>query len=284
MSKNKNKDKDKKYKEKHGIELGRFEDGLTYARIGHKDNILIDIEALSFTHVPPSGFRLKEFKRSAQHFLDDYTVYLIGRKPNVPEDYSFTDVAADYATMILREFNGPVDIMGTSTGGQIAHYLAADHPDVVQKLVIISAAFRLSEKGAEIEARVAGYFKQGRYGKSFTTLLDMIWTNRILKRIAKSLTRLVGKRVVGDVKYPNDLLTEIRGDCEMNFKDRLKEIKAPTLVLIGENDIAYAAEDARTTAECIPNAELILYEGQGHGLTMSNGKQVYKDVMGFLKK
>jgi len=37
-------------------------------------------------------------------------------------------MADDYAQVIRREFNGPVNIMGISTGGQISHYLAAFLP------------------------------------------------------------------------------------------------------------------------------------------------------------
>ena len=100
------KDKDKKTKENYNMETGFFEDGLTYARTGDNPTVLIDIEALSFTHAAPktSGFRSRLFVKSAQPFLKDYTYYLVGRKPNVPEDYSFTDVADDYAKMIRKEF------------------------------------------------------------------------------------------------------------------------------------------------------------------------------------
>ena len=278
------KDKDRKIKEKYNIETGFFEDWLTYARMGDKPNILIDLEALSFTHEPPSGMELKQFIKSAQLLTEDYTYYLIGRKPNVPEDYTFSDIANDYARMIRREFKGSVDVMGVSTGGQIAHYLAADHPDVVRKLVIISAAFRLSEKGVEIERKAAEFFKQEKYGRTFAAILDLIWSSRIARSVAKFFTRLFGKMAMGEVKYPNDFFTEVRGDQEMNFKDRLKEIKASTLVLSGESDIGYTADDVRATAEGIPNAELILYEGYGHGLVMANREQVCKDVLDFLKK
>jgi len=278
------KDKDKKVKEKYGVETGFFEDGLSFARMGDKPNILVNIEALSFTHEPPSGITLKMFTKSAEFFTNDYTLYLVGRRPNVPEDYSFKDMADDYAGMIRREFNKSVDVIGVSTGGQIAHYLAADHPDVVRKLVIISSAYRLSEKGVELERKSAEYFEQEKYGKSLATILDFIFSSRIKLSIAKFFTRLLGKKVMGEIKYPQDFLTEIRADREMNFKDRLKEIKAPTLVVSGELDIGYTAEDVRETAEGIPNAELILYEGYGHNLSMANREQLYKDMLEFLKK
>ena len=83
------KDKDKKIKEKYNVETGYFEDGLPYARMGNKPNILVNIEALSFKHEPPSGFTLKFFAKSSKVLSDDYTLYLIGRKPNLPENYLF---------------------------------------------------------------------------------------------------------------------------------------------------------------------------------------------------
>ena len=209
-------------------------------------------------------------------------MYLIGRKQNLPEYYLFDKMADDYAKLIRREFKGPVDVMGVSTGGQIAQYLAADHPDVIRKLVIISAAYRLSEKGIEIERKSEEYFKQQKYGKAFAAILDLIFNSKFIRGIAKFFTRLIGKKIMGKIEYPNDFLNEIRGDREMNFKDRLSEIKVPTLVMSGELDIGYTADDVRMTAEGIPNAKLILYKGYGHGLIMANRKQLQKDILEFL--
>ena len=277
------KDKDKRVRKKYNVETGFFEDGLPYARIGNKPNNIVNIEALSFKHEAPSGFMLKQFVKSARPFMEEYTVYLIGRKQNLPEDYTFTDMANDYANLIRKEFQEPVDIMGVSTGGQIAQYLAADHPDNVRKLIIISAAYRVSEKGAEIEGKAAKYFKKGKYGNSLAAILDLIFSSKITRSIAKFFTRLIGKRIIGKIKYPNDFLTEVRGDIEMNFKERLKDIKALTLVLSGDLDIEYTADLVRETAEGIPNSKLILYEGYGHNLA-AKWKLLQKDILEFLKK
>jgi len=278
------KDKYKKIKQKYNVETGFFKDGLPYARMGDKPKIMVNIEALSFKHEPPSGFMLKQFIKSAKAFTSEYTVYLIGRRPNLPENYLMDQMANDYANLIRREFKEPVDIMGVSTGGQIALYLAADHPDVVRKLVIISAAYRLSERGVEFERKAAEYFKQQKYGKALASIMDLVFTSRFWGRMIKFFTRLMGKKIIGEVDYPNDFLIEVQADREMNFKDRLNEIKTPTLILSGEEDIGYTAEDVRKTAEGIPEAELIPYKGYGHNLVQSNLKQVQKDIWEFLKK
>jgi pimeloyl-ACP methyl ester carboxylesterase len=266
--------------DKYSVEKGYFEGGLPYARIGNKPKVLINLEALSFKNKPSSSYMLK---RTAKPFLSNYTVYLVGRKQNVPEDYTFTDMASDYADMIRTEFREPVIIIGASTGGQIALFLAADHPDVVQKLILVSAAYRVSEKGAEIETRAAKYFKQGKYGKSLATIEELIFSSKVALAIANFFTRILGRLFIGKIEYPNDFLTEVRGDVEMKFKDRLEEIKAPTLVLCGDSDIEYTVDLVHDTAEGIPNAKLIFYEGYGHGLA-AKWKIMQEDIIEFLKQ
>lgn len=272
----------KKNKDKQSLETGFFEDGLPYAKMGNGPKILFNIEALSFEHEPPSGFSLNQFKKSYSLFTEDYTVYLVGRRPNLPDDYLMDKMAKDYAEMIRREFKGPVDVVGVSTGGQIAHFLAADHPNTVRKLVIISAAYRLSEKGVEIERKAAEYFQKEKYGKCMATIMEMVFPSGIKGVFFKFIMRLIGKMMIRKVKYPNDFLVEVRADREMNFKDRLPEIKAPTLILSGELDVGYTVDDVRITAEGIPNSELILYKGYGHNLIMSNREQVLNNILEFL--
>ncbi len=277
------KDKDRRLKEKYNVATGFSEEGLPYARMGTKSDIIFNLEALSFNQEPPSGFMLKQFIKASKPFTDDYTVYLVGRRPNLPDNYLFDQMADDYAVMIRREFDRPVVVMGTSTGGQLAQYLAANHPDLVQKLVIISAAYRLSEKGVEIERSAAECFAQGKYAKALAVIIELIHPPGLKRAFTKFFIRLLGKWFIGKVEYPNDFVVEVRADREMNFKDRLAEISAPTLLLSGESDIGYTAEDVRATAEGIPDAELILYEGYGHNLAMANSKQVTHDILKFLK-
>jgi pimeloyl-ACP methyl ester carboxylesterase len=276
------KPKNNKHKNKDEVEKGFYEDGLPYVRIGNKPNIIVSIEALSFKHEPASGFMLKQFLKEAKIFTEKYTVYLVGRKQNIPGDYSFDDMATDYGNMIRREFSKPVDIIGVSTGGQIAQYLAANHPDTVRKLVIISAAYRLSEKGIEIERKAAEYFQKGKYGRSLAVIMNMALSPGIKRSIIKFFIRLMGKRMVGKIKYPNDFLAEVKGDREMNFKDRLHEIEASTLIISGEDDIAYTLDDVQITSEGIPNNKLILYPGYGHNLMINKWKHVMKDALEFL--
>ena len=78
-----------------------------------------------------------------------------------------------------------------------------------------------------------------------------------------------------------DLVVTIEAEDKHNFKDRLGEIAAPTLVVAGDKDPFYTEALFRETAEGIPHARLILYKGMGHPAA---GKQFEKDVLNFLKE
>lgn len=81
-------------------------------------------------------------------------------------------------------------------------------------------------------------------------------------------------------KNLSDLVISIEAEDRHHFKDRLSEIAAPTLVAAGDKDPFYSATLFRETAEGIPHARLILYEGLGHP---ASGKHFRQDVLAFLK-
>ena len=79
---------------------------------------------------------------------------------------------------------------------------------------------------------------------------------------------------------PSDLVVTVEAEDRHNFRDRLGEIAAPTLVVAGTEDPGYTVELFRETAEGIPNGRLILYEKMGHP---ASGKQFKRDVLQFLR-
>jgi pimeloyl-ACP methyl ester carboxylesterase len=90
----------------------------------------------------------------------------------------------------------------------------------------------------------------------------------------------MGGLLFGAPKDPSDLIVTIEAEYNHNFKARLAQITAPTLVIAGDKDPFYTETLFRETAEGIPNAKLILYKGMGHP---AFGKQFHRDVLLFLK-
>lgn len=265
---------------------GYFRSGLAYNRFGHGASPLVIFQGLEFENKPLAGLMLPLFSIVYTFlFLDkDYTTFIVNRKPGLPEGYTMKNMADDYATMIEQEFGKPVDVLGVSTGGSIAQHFAADHPELIRKLIIHSSAYTLSESGMNGEIYIGQLARKHQWRTAYANLVSpMLPQNGIVKYLTRPfvwLVQLMGGLFFGAPKDPSDLIVTIEAEYKHNFKARLAQITAPTLVIAGDKDPFYTETLFRETAEGIPNAKLILYKGMGHP---AFGKQFHRDVLLFLK-
>ena len=258
------------------VTTGYFKNGLPYFRIGSGPRNLVIFEGLNFVHKPLSGLGLRMMSSRFKRFAEDFTVYYVSRKPDLPVGYSMRDMSEDYATMIKNELGGTVSVMGLSTGGPMAQHFAVDHPDLVDRLVLVSTGYRLSEGGAELQRKVIRLTRQGKWRSAATVMAGGI-ASGLMRPLLMAFFWILGKGMFGSPREPSDGLAELEAEDKFNFNDHLADIKVPTLVIGGENDCLYPI---RETAAGIPSAKLILYENAGHMAMMK--RQFSRDVLAFL--
>ena len=258
---------------------GYFRGGLPYNRLGHGPRPLVVFQGLTFENKPQPGFMVFGYGS----LKDDYTVYVVLRKPGLPHAYTLKDMADDYATMIQEEFDGPIDVIGVSTGGSIVQHFAADHPDLVRRLVIHSSAYTLSDEAKQLQLRTGHLAQQGQWRQAWAVLIGTVLPHAgIMRVLSQPIVWLISALLsLSAPKDPNDLVVTVEAEDRFNFRDRLAEITAPTLVIAGDRDPFYTPALFRETADGIPNARLILYPGMGHP---ASGKQFGQDLLAFLKE
>jgi pimeloyl-ACP methyl ester carboxylesterase len=185
-------------------------------------------------------------------------------------------MAASHATAVKEHFGRPVDVIGVSTGGAIALQLAADHPEVVGRLIVVAAASWLGDEG---RAKLREYGKRIAEGRSGASILASILAPPWLRVPVMAAIRLeeFSQRHID----PANMLATIDAECAFDVRDRLREIRAATLVIGGTRDRAFSSELFRATAAGIPDARLVLYEGRGHLGTMLDPR-FGRDVATFL--
>lgn len=259
------------------ISAGYFRNGLPYNRLGHGPRIVVIFQGLLFENKPLTGPLARSMTRIYRFLEADYTAYIVTRKPDLPQGYSMRDMSNDYAAMIREEFEGPVDVIGTSTGGSIAQVFAAEHPELVRRLVIHSSAYTLAADAKRAQLRMGRFARQRKWRAAYVEGLRLLaprtWLGVLLVQFGSFLLSL------RPPKDPLDLVITIEAEDRFDFKDRLAEITAPTLVVAGDGDPYYTEMLFRETASGIPHARLILYAGMGHPAA---GKQFEQDVLRFL--
>jgi pimeloyl-ACP methyl ester carboxylesterase len=227
---------------------------------------------------------------------DEYrvvTIDLPGQGLTVPaehEDYSYERMVS-FVDEVVAELGLPrFAIGGSSFGGLIAARYAIVRPHAISELVLVSAAgIQSADSRPPTEIAVAqipvvrqifrlapmrlvfeGYLKEMVADDRFVTeeLIERYWD--LNRGRATVQMRRVG--ILGE-----------RGDSESQFlRARLAEIRAPALVLGGEEDRGTPPSSAEFFASAIPSARLILYEGVGHFPMLEAAEQTSGDVRSFL--
>ncbi len=263
------------------MESGYLYGGLPYARIGKRSRVILLFDGLGVENKTPTGMGLRMFKLAFQSYLKQYSVFLVTRKQGLPVGYSTRDMSHDYARMVESEFSSPPHVVGLSTGGEIAQYFAADYPHLVNRLVLGSTAFRVGEEGKDLLRHWRTWALENRWTDIHVSS-SVMYSGKAGRLVFRWMMRLLGTTLAGAPNDPSDYIVTIDADLNHDAAHRLKEIKAPTLLAGGTEDVFYPSGLIRETARRISNSQLLLYEGAGHKYSAGTKKRFDNDVLEFL--
>ncbi len=211
-------------------------------------------------------------------YLNDFTVYLFSRRDPLPEGTSIRDMAADQAAALKALGVERTSVMGVSQGGLIAQYLAIDHPELVEKLVLTVTAPCVNDV---ILSCVPGWMDIARRGDHKALMIDTAersYSPAYLKKYRK-MYPILGR--VGKPKTYDRFLVNAQAILSFDASAELPKIACPTLILGGTEDRVVGPDASRTLAELIPGSTLHLYPGLGHA-AYEEAKDFNERVFGFL--
>ena len=219
-----------------------------------------------------------------KRLTQQYSVYLMSRKPNLPKGYTAQDISNDFAEMIRGDIGMPVHIMGMSSGGSSAMHLAVDHADLVDKLVLAMTGYRLNPNGK----RVAEIWRDLALAENWPALYQRMGVDvaegATPEWVTRLMMRLFGKILLGTPKSGSDFAIVLDSDINLDVVNKLPRINKPTLVIGGEKDPFYGADNIRETARLIPNAELCLLRNGGHAVVKTQTKAFEDAILKFLQR
>ena len=265
------------YKAKNGaLKLKNGE--MDYIRFGTGSRVLVMLPGL--------GESLRSVKGTAipmavlyRIFARDFTVYMFSRKSPLAPGATTRDMAGDQAEAMAVLGIEKADVFGVSMGGMIAQWLAIDFQELVERLVLTVTS---SEPNAVLQESIEEWIALAREGKPTEFMRSNLrrmysedycrknmWMAPILGRITKPRSY--------DRFY-------IQADACLthNAAKELHRIKAKTLVIGGEQDMALGGEASHRLAAAIAAAELKMYPQWGHGL-YEEEKTFNRTVLEFLR-
>jgi pimeloyl-ACP methyl ester carboxylesterase len=187
---------------------------------------------------------------------------VLNRWAGLPEGLTLADLAVRYADAIT-ELGAPVDVLGVSTGGSIAQLLAAEHPQVVRRLALLSTGCRLSPEVLALQAEVARLLGQGAT-RSAVRLMAGAVAPPAVAPLSGWVGWLMARRLVPEGRPRSDLRLTLEAEEGFDLARCSGPIQAPTLVVGGERDRFYPRWLFEETARMIPHSQLLLRPRRGH--------------------
>jgi 3-oxoadipate enol-lactonase len=178
-------------------------------------------------------------------------------KPDT-DTYSTRRFAADALTVLDDLGADRAHVYGTSMGGRVAQWIAAEHPERVGRLVLGCTSPGASH-GVEGSVRVRRSLAQPDRQAAHRALLELMYSPAWLA------THPGPYDTLGDPDMPPHARRgHLRASAHHDSWDVLPRITAPTLVVHGTDDVFNPTENAPLLAERIPNARLHLIPGARH--------------------
>jgi non-heme chloroperoxidase len=182
-------------------------------------------------------------------------------------------------------------LVGHSTGGgEVARYLGRHGSKRVAKAVLMSAVPPMMVKtennpgGVPLavfdQIRTAMLADRAQYFKDFSA--PFYGTNRPDVRVSQGVRDAFWAQTM-QTGFKNAFEC-IKAFSETDFRDDLRKIDVPTLIIHGDDDqIVPIAVGGNASAKLVRNATMKVYQGAPHGLAVTHKSRLNTDLLTFAK-
>ncbi len=223
----------------------------------------------------------------AKKLAEHYSVYILdlrnhGRSPH-EDEFNYKVMAKDLKDFMESHWIYSARIIGHSMGGKVAMQFATDHPDMVEKLVIVDIANESYKGGHEVifNALLGLDLEKIENRKEADAFLaTQIEDFGVRQFLLKNLTRSKAGNYIWKMNLPviyenyQAILSKIEGE---------EEFDGATLFIKGGLSKYITETNFETTKDFFPNAKLETIENVGHWVHAEAPKELLEILEKFLK-
>ena len=205
-------------------------------------------------------------------FHEDYTVYVIDRRTNLPDPYSIEQMADDTVEVLNSIGVKDIYLYGVSQGGMISQVIAIKHPELVKKMVLSATTSRLTDETVEVIRRWVETAETRDMNALSEVLGEDLFSEAFYGRYGRLLFRETLRATDEDIdRYL--ILAKTIGIFDVY--DDLDKIQCDTLVIGAKADKVFSYHEFEDIAEKL-GCESQIYDGYSHCVFDENPEVLVK--------
>ncbi len=255
---------------------------LFYLKEGEGKEIIMFSHGLLWSH--------KMFDSQIKHLSKQYIVIAYdhrgqGQSEVTQGPYDMEMLTLDALELIEKEIGQPVHFVGLSMGGFVGMRLAARYPEKIKSLILLETSANPEPvenlpkykflngvvKWFGVIPTVASSVMKIMFSESWLTNPKNKSAYKLWSKELQSNKRSITKSVEA-VIYRKGVEEEIRN------------IKCPTMIIVGDEDVATKPEKAKFIQMSIPSADLHILPGAGHSSCIEKPEEVNRLISDWMKK
>lgn len=197
-----------------------------------------------------------------------------------PAPYDIATLSEDVAQLCKALGIAKTHFVGLSLGGMVGQRLAADHPGLIDRLVVCDTAPRIPAEAAPSYKQRADTAKEKGMAAMVDGTLERWFTEPYRKKHPDVLKQIGDMVAACPVEGYGGCCMAIAGHDET---PRHAKVKAPTLVLVGEHDPATPVAFAEAIHKGIAGSKLVVIPDAAHLSNVEQPDAFGKAVVDFLK-
>jgi pimeloyl-ACP methyl ester carboxylesterase len=205
-------------------------------------------------------------------------------RSDVPEGpYPIDQLGDDAAALIEHLGLGPLDCMGWSLGGSVLQSLLIRHPEALKRAVLVSAFPSYTRlQHAWLDALIA--LRRADVGDVARAVIGMPWgaTARGLMNHERAFEAAELASKAPEQTSLEGFLAQAEGLRVYDSRPDLHQVRTPTTVLVGAEDILTPPSQSIEIAERIPGARLVVLPRGSHSMMLEYTPDVVAAVKAFL--
>ena len=177
--------------------------------------------------------------------------------------------------LIDRLADGPVHFVGLSMGGFVGLRLAARYPEKIKSLVLLETSAQPEPRENLARYRLLNGLVRwlGVIGPVASQVMPIMFARSWLADPARQADR---QQWLSELKSNRRAITKsVQAVIDrQGVEDELPSIRCPTLIIVGDEDVATTPDKARFMQQRIPGAVLHIIPGAGHSSSIERPEAI----------